>query len=696
MMFNPTTVTYAGIPGWLFLWAAAAIAIFLFVRRVAHLARILKMARPEKRWDQIHRRLSLFVSNVLLQRRLFQERAFGAAHFFIFWCFVFYASGFLWNLIKGLVPPLPVPYADELPWMALSMELLTVLALAGIVFSAIRRYLFTPAGLEKTRDASIVLSLISTLLVTFALGEGFKTAALGVFAWYMPLGNALGRALIGVGITSEGAQTGFRWMWWGHMGTVLAFLAYLPYSKHAHLLASPFGVFLADLRAGKMPEPSEGASKLEDFTWRQLFSAFACAECGRCERACPAFNSGFSLSPKMLIHKLKEMVLSYHAAGKPAGPLAGGGEGADPAGAAAPGEPDAKPFVGDALKAEEIWACTTCMACMERCPVFNEHIPIIVETRRYLVAQGQMDATLQETLMNLTRYGNSFGKSARTRAKWIEGLDFKVKDARKEPVQYLWFVGDYASFDPRVQHVTRAVARVFNAAGVDFGILYENEQNSGNDARRIGEEGLFDVLKEKNLQAIGKAQFKKVVTTDPHTYQTLKNEYANGNGSGIGAANVIHYTELLDELLEHGKLHVQAKAASKVTYHDPCYLGRYNQIYDAPRSVLKKVGARIVEMPRNRGNAYCCGAGGGRIWMEDAPGVHERPAESRVKEAAAVPGVDTLVVACPKDLVMFQDAIKTAGLEGKLTVRDTIELVEEAVGLTRRSESYERVEAQEQ
>jgi Fe-S oxidoreductase len=333
---------------------------------------------------------------------------------------------------------------------------------------------------------------------------------------------------------------------------------------------------------------------------------------------------------------------------------------------------------------------------MERCPVFNEHIPIMVEMRRYLVAQGQMDATLQETLMNLTRYGNSFGKSARARAKWTEGLEFKVKDARKEPVEYLWFVGDYASFDPRVQEITRTVARVLNAAGVDFGILYESEQNSGNDARRIGEEGLFDVLKEKNLQAISKAQFKKVVTTDPHTYQTLKHEYADGNGSGVGAENVFHYTELLDELLEGGKLPVQARIASKVTYHDPCYLGRYNQIYDAPRSVLRRVGAKIVEMPRNRGNAYCCGAGGGRIWMEDAPGVHERPAEGRVREAAAVPGVDTLVVACPKDFVMFQDAIKTAGLEGKLTVRDTIELVGEAVGLTRRSESYERVEAQKQ
>jgi Fe-S oxidoreductase len=695
-MPNPTTMTYLGVPGWVFLWAAAAVAFFLFARRIAYLASILKKARPEKRWDQIPRRLSLFVTNVLFQRRLLQEHLMGAAHFVIFWCFVFYASGFFWSLIKGLVPALPIPFADEVPWMALPTEIFTVLALAGIVFSAIRRYFFTPVGLERTRDASIVLGLIAILLVTFALGQGFKVAAEGHSAWYTPVGGVIGRAFAGTGITPEGAEKGFLWMWWAHMLTVLGFMAYLPSSKHAHLLASPFGVFLADLRAGKMPDPSEGASKLEDFTWRQLFSAFACAECGRCDRACPAFNSGFSLSPKAIVHKVKEMVLSPAAAAASA--PAGSGEATAPAGSAVTvAEAEAK-FVGGAVKPEELWACTTCMACMEHCPVFNEHIPLIVEMRRYLVSQGEMDAPVQDTLMNLTRYGNSFGKSARARAKWTEGLGFKVKDARKEPVEYLWFVGDYASFDPRVQEITRTTARVFNEAGLDFGILYDAEQNSGNDARRIGEEGLFDVLKEKNLQAFAKAQFQKVLTTDPHTYQALKHEYAagNGNGGGLEAAKVFHYTEVLDDLMRQGKLAVKTKLGARITYHDPCYLGRYNQVYDAPRRVLERTGATVVEMPRNRGDAYCCGAGGGRIWMEDAPGVHERPAESRVKEAAGLPGVDTLVVACPKDLVMFQDAIKTAGLEGKLVVKDTIELVGEAVGLTQRSESYERAEEQKQ
>lgn len=237
-------------------------------------------------------------------------------------------------------------------------------------------------------------------------------------------------------------------------------------------------------------------------------------------------------------------------------------------------------------------------------------------------------------------------------------------------MEYLWFVGDYASYDPRLQPVTRTTANVFQQAGVDFGILYEGERNSGNDVRRVGEEGLFEMLREKNMQAIGKVQFRRLVTTDPHSLHTLKNEY--------DSLNAIHYTELLDELLQSGKLKPARQLGVTVTYHDPCYLGRYNGVYDAPRRVLAALGVTLAEMPRNRCQSYCCGAGGGRVWMEDTGEIKERPAESRVREAAAL-GVTTLVVACPKDLVMFQDAIKTAGLEGKLVAKDMMELVEEAL-----------------
>jgi Fe-S oxidoreductase len=324
---------------------------------------------------------------------------------------------------------------------------------------------------------------------------------------------------------------------------------------------------------------------------------------------------------------------------------------------------------------------------MTRCPVFNEHVPLVVEMRRHLVSQGEMEKRLQDVLVNLGRYGNSFGKSARTRASWTTGLDFPVRDARKEAVEYLWIVGDYASFDPRAQIVTRAAAQVFQRAGLDFGILHEAEQNAGNDVRRIGEEGLFGVLRDKNLKTLAGVRFQKIVTTDPHTYHVVKHEYAGNGGSSPNGVEVLHFAELLDRLLESGRLKVTTPVGRTVTYHDPCYLGRYNGVYDAPRRTLEALGARVVEMPRTRDEAACCGAGGGRIWMEDVAGIRERPAETRVKEAAGVRGVGTLVVGCPKDLVMFQDALKTTQLEGSLVVQDLAQLAE-AASATVRSDAH--------
>ena len=622
-MPDPATLEFFGIPGYAFLWLLTIVAFLLFGHRVLVYVRKLKSARGENRWNEFPKRAWLFVVNVLGQRRLLQEPVIGVAHFLIFWSFVFYASGFYWNLFRGLFPFAPIPYADEVPWMAFSLTALGVLGLAGLAVAAVRRYLFTPPGLERSWDATLIIGLIAVVLASCLAGQ-----------WFRERDPALA-----VG------------MWWLHMITVLGFLAYLPYSKHLHLLVSPFAVLFGALEPGGMPPPSEGAARSEEFTWRQLFSGLACAECGRCERVCPVFNSGYALSPKVLMRHLKELVRA------PAGGDSGGS------------------FIGDVVKRDEIWACATCHACMDRCPVFNEHIPILVEMRRRLVLNADMDGKLQEALTSLARYGNSFGSSPRARAKWVQGLDFKIKDARKEPVEYLWFVGDYASYDPRVAPMSAATARTFHRAGVKFGILYEGEQNAGNDVRRVGEEGLFEMLMEKNLKAFGRGRFEQIVTTDPHSYHVLKNEYpANGHRP------VLHYTELLDSLIQTGKLPVRNKLDVTATYHDPCYLGRYNGIFQAPRRVLEALGVKVVEMPRNRANSYCCGAGGGLIWMEDVPGIQERPAENRVREAAGLPGVDTLVVSCPKDLVMFQDAVKTAGLEERIVVKDMIELVEQATG----------------
>lgn len=285
-----------------------------------------------------------------------------------------------------------------------------------------------------------------------------------------------------------------------------------------------------------------------------------------------------------------------------------------------------------------------------------------------------MDKSFQQALENLTRYGNSFGASPKARPHWTRQLQFHVKDAREEAVRYLWFVGDFASYDPRVTEATCAAARVFHKAGVDFGILYEGESNSGNDASLAGQTTLFETLRAKNLKSFARARFDEILTTDPHSFQALKYDYPGSSGSWP----VWHHTQLLADLIGSGVLPVRRKLRMAVTFHDPCYLGRYSGIFCAPRHVIAALGLKLVEMPRNRAYSYCCGAGGGRIWMENPPVIQERPALARVREAAMLQGVHTLVVACPKDLVMFRDSIQTAGLESKLEVTELSQLVEQA------------------
>jgi len=674
---DPVAIEILGIPGYVLFWIATLLAFGLFGRRVRILVKALLRARPENRFDRLGKRVRYLFTYVFGQRRLLHEYVIGSAHFLIFWGFMLFAGTFAWNLLKWLFPFLPIVYADDVAIIRTLFVIFSVLVLISLGVASVRRAFFPPPHLQQSRDAVIIIVLITLVVLTTLFALGFRAAALGPEeAALTPVDGFLYSLFSGV--PSDPAEGLYVSMFWLHQLVVLGFLAYLPYSKHMHLLASPFNVFFTDVKrlgsldiSGSKEEVSSGSSRWDEFTWRQLLNSFACAECGRCDRACPAVTSGYKLSPRMIIHHLKEHLLD-------AGLKATRRKSSD-------GD-RSRALIGEIVSEAELWACTTCHACMERCPVLNEHIPLIVSMRRHLVSQGAVDRTLQDVLTRMGRYGNSVGQSDRMRAKWTQGLEFPIKDARKEPVEYLWFVGDYASYDARIQDTTRATAKIFKKAGLDFGILFEGERNSGNDIRRVGEEGLFEILKEKNSQIMKQAKFKKIVTTDPHTYNTLKNEYglngkSNGeeNPTGNGTIPVRHYTEVLDELIREGKLRITRALKQTVTYHDPCYLGRYNGVYDPPRRVLKALGTRLVEMPRSRSTSYCCGAGGGRIWMEDQPGIKERPAESRVREAVSLQGVEVLVVCCPKDIVMFQDALKTTGIEGKLGVKDISDLLLEAV-----------------
>ena len=626
------------------------------------------------RWKERLVGLLLFVG---AQLRLFRLAAPGTAHFFIFWGFLILFPTILQAIVEGLVafaaPHFVLPVIGHFGPLALLQDLCIVLVSVAVVYGLHMRLIVNPERYLGSHRRQGVVVLIFILIVMLSLlvinAIRINLGEDPLQAW-RPVSMATGKLFAGL---NEGVQKATEEIaYWIHLVVVLLFLTELPGGKHFHVITSIPAVLLRNLDPpGRLPPAPQfgdevGVSAVERFRWRQMLDFYTCTECGRCQDVCPAYASGLPLSPKHLMMELRDH-LTERGTALSAPPLFRNGQRAEGV--------LAQSLVGDVIKDEVLWACTTCYACDQECPLFLEHITPIVDMRRYLVVGGRMDDMLQEALVNLGRYGNSFGQSERMRAKWARSVQPVIKDARKQPVEYLWFVGDYASYSPGLSDITCKTAAVFQRAGLDFGILYEGERNAGNDVRRVGEEGLFEMLVDKNMATLGNCTYQAIVTTDPHSYNVLKHEYpAELNGR----RPVLHYTELLDRLIAGGQLTFSKKLGYKVTYHDPCYLGRYNGVYDAPRRVIEATGCELVEMPRHRDRAFCCGAGGGRIWMEEGV-VRERPSEARIREAAALDGVQLFVVACPKDVTMYQDAVKTTGHEDRLVVKDLIELVYEAL-----------------
>jgi Fe-S oxidoreductase len=489
--------------------------------------------------------------------------------------------------------------------------------------------------------------------------------------WWSPVGALLAQAMRVMGLGQQGGGLLRHGLWWFHGLIALLLIALIPFTKVKHIFTAAASLMVRDplaaQRLPRVPESQEqvGAAKITDFNWKQLLNLDACTKCGRCHEACPARAVGAPLSPRDVILSLREFAKATLESG------------AVPEAA----ELDIHGKAPGQVAMETLWSCRTCMACVEICPVAVEHVPIIVQMRRKLVEEGAMDPLLTKTLQTIHKTGNSFGESKRKRGAWSKALPFPVKDARKEPVDVLWFVGDYASFDPRNQRVSQTFATLLREAGVDFGILYDGESNAGNDVRRVGEEGLYEVLADANITALRSASFKSVVTTDPHSFNTIRNEYPDFGGK----FEIEHYTTLAKRLFAEGRLQVTQPLKYRVTFHDPCHLGRFNKGYDAPRELLALLGCELVEMGRCKANSFCCGAGGGRIWVPDPVG-SEKPAQNRMREAAAIPGLEVYVVSCPKDLTMFEDALKTTGNEGKFVVKELIELIREAIPVRRAEE----------
>lgn len=626
---------------------------------------------PFGQWVERIKGLFVFVAG---QRRLFRVPLPGLSHFFIFWGFLLLSLTILQSMIEGLAafvnPHFTLPIIGTFGPLALLQDFFALFVIVAVMYALYVRVSVDPErykGSHKSQGV-IVLLFIFTIMLSLLVINGVRiNQGVDPIPQWRPISRVVGS--IFAGLAEEPQRTIEEIAYWIHLGVVFVFLTELPGGKHFHVVTSVPAVLLRNLEPrGWLPAAPEfngdvGVSVVERFRWRQMLDYYTCTECGRCQDVCPAYTSGLPLSPKLLMMGLRDNLM---VRGKALNAVEDG---------EATKAILAKLLVGDVITDEVLWSCTTCYACDQECPLFIEHVTPIVDMRRHLIIEGRMDGMLQDALDKLGRYGNSFGQSERMRAKWTQLLDFKVKDARKEAVEYLWFVGDYASYHASLTEITQKTAEVFQQAGLDFGILYEGERNSGNDVRRVGEEGLFEMLSEENVAALEQCDFKAIVTTDPHTYNTLKNEYPPEINGG---RPILHYSELLDQLISSGQLKLTKKLGHKVTYHDPCYLGRYNAVYDPPRRVIQAAGCEIVEMPRNREHGLCCGAGGGRIWMEETE-VEERPSEARIHEAMELEGVHVFAVTCPKDITMYSDAVKTTGHEDVLLVKDLIELVHEAL-----------------
>lgn len=660
----PIRETFWNIPHWAEIaqYCLGFLTICVFGYGVYRRVKVWRLGQPEKRTDRLGSRLVSVLEHGIGQFRLTQDIYAGVMHLAIFWGMVALFLGTILATVDWDVTRLIMGFQFLKDGIYVVYELILdifgLVLLLGLGMAAYRRYIIRPTRLENipgsglSLDDAYAIVMLVLIAITGYLIEGLRIAVIKPdWAAWSPVGKLLASVFTAWGDpTDRGLH---MTIWITHTLIAFTFIASIPFTKLFHIVAVPTNIFFRNIKpAGELAparaEPATGVKAWHDFTWKQILDFEACTRCGRCQDNCPAFASGVSLSPRNLMIKLEASLWKN-------------GNGTA--------------LQGDVIKPEELWACTTCRACSEVCPAFIDHLSTIVDMRRYLVNEGQMDNLLQKALSNLARYGNSFGQSDRLRARWAQSIQPKIKDARKEAVDYLWFVGDYASYHANLTPDTLKTAEVFQRAGLDFGILYEGERNAGNDLRRVGEEGLFEMVVEKNAEALSKCTYNAIVTTDPHTYNTFKNEYTARLDN---PRPVLHYTELLDQLITSGQIKLSKKLNYTVTYHDPCYLGRYNHIYDAPRRAILATGCKLVEMPRTRDRALCCGAGGGRIWMEEI-GVKERSSEARVREAAQLDEVQVFVVACPKDATMFKDAVKTCGFEDRLVVKDLIELIHESL-----------------
>jgi Fe-S oxidoreductase/nitrate reductase gamma subunit len=650
------------------------------------------IGKPEIRCDNVGERIKALIKNGFFQIKTFRELYPGIMHGLIFFGFFVLIFGAFFDALEfHVTEPLGFPFLRGNVYLFSSFlyEVFGLAVLVGVLMALYRRYVTKPDFLgyrekpDNTADDAVVLLLIGAIIIT-----GFVIEALRIHvtkpSWEVWSFGGWTMAAAFTGLDPETAKMLHKTTWWVHAFLALGFIAYIPYSRLLHIITTPANQFFASLKPAGYLEPirdfetaeSFGTGKIEELTWKQIFDADACTRCGRCQDGCPAYLSGKPLSPKKLVQDLKTYWLERAALTVEAGKKAAG----DAAGGAAPEAlPEGKTLPGEVIDLHELWACTNCMYCMEHCPAFIEHVPKIIGMRQYKVlTEADFAPELQLTCRNMENNSNPWGVGSHLRADWAKELG--VKTMAEDPhAEYLFYVGCSGSFDDRGKKVSVALAQILKAAGVSFAILGNEEGCCGDSAMRCGNEYLYQAMAQANIETMNGYGVKKIIATCPHGYNALKKDYPNFGGN----FEVYHHTEIIADLIKKGKITLKKSVVKRFAYHDSCFLGRYNGIYDAPRVVLNAVpGMNLVEMERNREKGFCCGAGGARMWMEEEQ--DQRVNDMRADQAIAV-GADCVAVACPFCLTMMTDGIKDRQKEESMAALDVAEIVWEAMGMEEKS-----------
>ena len=640
------------------LTVAIVVAIGLFAGRALVLFRIIRAGKPTARFDDVRARARAEAIVVVGQSKLLQRFGPGLMHALIFWGFIVLFPTILIAMIGAVDPHATMPWLGSQGWYALMVDVFAVLVFCGVLAGIYIRKVLRPARFVGSHlaEADLILAWIAGIVISLVAWHASQIA-LGYNDYpreWAPVSNLVSGALAGswVAVLERAAV-------WTHVLLILGFLVYLPYSKHLHILVAAINVFFTRTRSRGRLEPVDfekpeaevrlGAATVQDLTWKQLLDTVSCTECGRCQDVCPAYNTGKELSPKLLIMALRDQVLAQSTT----------------------------PLVPAAVTDNVVWDCVTCGACVRECPVGIEHIDHIVDLRRNLVmVESRFPEEAGAMLRDLDRASNPWGRPPSDRTAWAEGLGVHVLQPGETPPEVLFWVGCAPAFDERARLAAISTAKLLKRARVDFAILGPREACTGDPARRMGDEYTYQRLAKQNVETLNEAKVTKIITTCPHCFNTIGNEYADFGGR----YEVIHHTEFLAELVRDGKLKPEA-GARKITYHDSCYLARHNDVLEAPRELAAAAG-NAVEMPRSGKRTFCCGAGGARMWMEERRGTPIN--EERVREAAST-GADTLAVACPFCTVMLDDGVRNTGV--KMQVIDLASLLAEAVERRRASTS---------